>query len=147
MGHSFSDVRIADFGLSRLLLPAEFMKMPCGTLNYVAPEVLTLQGYGKAADLWSLGVLMFFLLSGQLPFSGKNKNDIIDRTLHETVHLKTQEWERMSLDCISLLETLLVKDPLFRITAREALNSTWFLKKSEGSSKEGILDIVERSLE
>ncbi|CAK4722074.1 unnamed protein product [Aphanomyces euteiches] len=86
-GDKLTDLRIADFGLSKLVYPHEIMKMPCGTLNYVAPEVLSLVGYGKEADVWSLGVIMYLLLCGGLPFHGKTKNEIIQKTLHAEINL------------------------------------------------------------
>lgn len=55
---------------SKMTLPKEKMDAACGTLSYCAPEVLTMQGYGKEADLWSVGVIMFLLLCGKLPFDG-----------------------------------------------------------------------------
>jgi calcium/calmodulin-dependent protein kinase I len=60
-GNSLTDIKLADFGLSKLVTPQEIMKMACGTLSYVAPEVLTMKGYGKEADLWSVGVILYLM--------------------------------------------------------------------------------------
>lgn len=80
-GEELDDLKIADFGLSKMILPKEKMDAACGTLSYVAPEVLTMQGYGKEADLWSVGVIMFLLLCGKLPFDGDDHNEIIRSTI------------------------------------------------------------------
>lgn len=66
-------MKIADFGLSRIVIPDQVMTLPVGTLTYVAPEVLLQTGYGIEADVWSVGVIMFLLLRGKLPFDGYNR--------------------------------------------------------------------------
>lgn len=63
-----SDVKIADFGLSKLVGPVQLSKEPFGTLAYLAPEILLERPYGKAVDVWSLGVIAHLLLIGSLPF-------------------------------------------------------------------------------
>ncbi|OWZ23285.1 Protein kinase [Phytophthora megakarya] len=96
-GDALTDLKIADFGLSKLVHPEELMKMPCGTLNYVAPEVLALVGYGREADIWSLGVIMYLLLRGILPFSGKDKKEVIQKTLHAEIDLTIDSaWRSVS---------------------------------------------------
>ena len=80
-GDNLEDLKIADFGLSKMILPKEKMDAACGTLSYVAPEVLTMAGYGKEADLWSVGVIMFLLMCGKLPFDGNDQNEIIRNTI------------------------------------------------------------------
>ena len=68
---SDDDIKIGDFGLSKFTAPEEIMKLPCGTLAYVAPEVLQMKGYSKEVDLWSIGVILFVLIRGKLPFDSK----------------------------------------------------------------------------
>lgn len=67
-----ADVKIVDFGLAKLIGPSQFCTEVSGTLAYMAPEVLQQKPYGKAVDIWSLGVITYFLLVGRLPFDHKD---------------------------------------------------------------------------
>ena len=58
---SLFDIKIGDFGLSKIVFPDEKLDYPCGTLNYIAPEVITRQGYTTKADMWSLGIIFYLL--------------------------------------------------------------------------------------
>lgn len=91
-GENLEDLKIADFGLSKMILPTEKMEAACGTLSYVAPEVLTLQGYGREADLWSVGVIMFLLLCGKLPFDGDDQSEIIRLTVQADLKTNPNVW-------------------------------------------------------
>jgi serine/threonine protein kinase len=122
-GDNIEDLKIADFGLSKLLLPKEKMIAACGTLSYVAPEVLTMQGYGKEADLWSVGVIMFLVLCGKLPFDGQNQNEIIRSTIAAEVRVNATVWLKLSANARALIQCLLKKDPKLRISAKNALKS------------------------
>ncbi|OQR93420.1 protein kinase [Achlya hypogyna] len=140
-GENLTDLRIADFGLSKLAHPHEIMTMPCGTLSYCAPEVLSLSGYGKEADVWSLGVIMYLLLRGDLPFFGKAKSDIIQKTLHAEIDwdgdpfwgtispagtaLRRESFYLLALGK-ELLKRALCKAPDKRITAVAAAQHPWF---------------------
>lgn len=65
-------VKIADFGFARALEPAHLASTLCGSPLYMAPEVLSEQQYDSRSDLWSVGVMMFEMLVGHVPFSGNN---------------------------------------------------------------------------
>lgn len=120
-GDELEDLKIADFGLSKMILPKEKMDAACGTLSYVAPEVLTMQGYGKEADLWSIGVIMFLLLCGKLPFDGDDHNEIIRSTIQGDLKVNPSVWNKLSDEAKALLTSFLTKSPKDRITARSAL--------------------------
>ncbi|GAB5370537.1 hypothetical protein AAMO2058_001501600 [Amorphochlora amoebiformis] len=122
------DIRvvIADFGLSKFARPSEVMKMPCGTLAYIAPEVLSKKGYSKSVDLWSIGVIFYLLLRGGLPFDGKSKADVIQRTLNSSVSYRHPRWKYVSPMAQMLLRRFLLKDPRRRISISEALAHPWF---------------------
>ena len=71
--HGEPTVKLIDFGLSRLIGPSDTCTVPCGTLAYVAPEVLKMKGYHREVDIWSLGVVLYLMLRGRLPFNSKDK--------------------------------------------------------------------------
>lgn len=110
-GEELEDLKIADFGLSKMILPKEKMDAACGTLSYVAPEVLTMQGYGKEADLWSVGVILFLLLCGKLPFDGDDHNEIIRSTIQADLKVNPVVWNKLSEDARNFITSLLNKNP------------------------------------
>eukprot|EP00475_Leptophrys_vorax_P033277 TRINITY_DN5207_c0_g1_i1.p1 TRINITY_DN5207_c0_g1~~TRINITY_DN5207_c0_g1_i1.p1 ORF type:complete len:470 (+),score=133.24 TRINITY_DN5207_c0_g1_i1:1404-2813(+) len=121
------DVQIADFGLSKFAAPEEVMKLPCGTLAYVAPEVLQMQGYGKEVDLWSIGVILYVLLRGKLPFDGKKKSQIIAKTVSGKIPFEGDAvWDKVSPEAKDLIKHLLQVDPNRRYTVDNALSHPWF---------------------
>ena len=71
-----TDLKIVDFGLSKIIGPNESSLDPFGTLSYVAPEVLLQKPYGKEVDLWSLGIITYLLLSRVLPFDDEEDKEI-----------------------------------------------------------------------
>jgi calcium/calmodulin-dependent protein kinase I len=68
----YPTVKLIDFGLSRLVGPTDNCNVACGTLGYVAPEVLKEGGYGKQVDIWSIGIVLHLMLRGILPFESKD---------------------------------------------------------------------------
>jgi serine/threonine protein kinase len=128
------DIQIADFGLSKFATPTEVMNLPCGTLAYVAPEVLKMEGYGREVDIWSIGVIMYVLLRGRLPFEGKKKSQIVSKTLSGKLFFDGDPvWEKISSEAKELIRALLQVDPERRISIDEALKHSWLYMEPNSS--------------
>jgi hypothetical protein len=124
-----ADLRILDFGLSKIIGPDEKCTEPYGTLSYVAPEVLLDEPYGKEVDLWSLGVITYLMLSGSLPFDDKNdEEEIARKTVAEPPPYKGSIWKKISPEARDFIKRLLEKDPKKRMNIKEALQHEWFHK-------------------
>ena len=124
-GESLEDVKIADFGLSKMILPEEKMDVACGTLSYVAPEVLTKKGYGNEADLWSIGVITFLILCGKLPFDGE---DVIKATIHGDIRVSPKVWKALTVEAQGFIKGLLHRNPKERLSAKAALRHPFMLE-------------------
>ena len=118
------------------------MKLPCGTLAYVAPEVLIGKGYDQEADVWSVGVILYLLISGKLPFDSPEKRAIIDKTLHCQLPLKEDVWVHASSSCRDLIKGLMDKDPKTRLTAQQAREHVWFKKGGSHKQVEAVEELI-----
>ena len=104
------DVKIIDFGLSKLITKEnDQMKTLVGTPYYVAPEVLD-GVYGFECDAWSLGVIMYTLLSGYLPFYGKSPGEVFDKIKNCSLTFEQKEFTHVSSYAKDLVTKLLNKD-------------------------------------
>ncbi|KAI3642421.1 hypothetical protein MP228_011976 [Amoeboaphelidium protococcarum] len=110
-------VKVADYGLCK-----EGMSYTgrtntfCGTPEFMAPEILQDQEYGRAVDWWAFGVLIFEMLLGQSPFKGQDEEEIFAAILQEEVQFPPN----LNKDAVSILTQLLVKDPTKRLGASQA---------------------------
>ena len=117
----------------------------CGTTFYMAPEVIDGK-YDSRCDIWSLGVLMFLLLTGKPPFYGENEKITIQRIQKARLDFSHPIWEKLSPYARELVEHLLVKDPSLRWTAEEALRSHWFDDCREQINNVGSGTEIERDV-
>lgn len=120
------NLKISDFGLSSLQRQAdEVMMTPCGTPNYVAPEVLKDKGYdGRAADLWSCGVILYVMITGALPFDDPNTATLFRKI--EAAQFQFPPNIPISDDLKTLIRQILVPEPSLRLTIQGIKNSEWF---------------------
>ena len=92
-----SDLMLADFGLSKFqAYENEKLKSHCGTPGYMAPEIIKKTGHGKEVDLWSIGVLTFYLLSGTLPFESESNLKEIELVLTADYSFSDPIWANVS---------------------------------------------------
>jgi serine/threonine protein kinase len=118
--------KIVDFGLSKIIGPTETAVEPFGTLGYVAPEVLKKEPYSFSCDLWSLGCIVYALISGSLPFDHEDNKETIRMTLDEDLVFDLRCWKTASMDVKELIRGLLEKKADVRYTLDMAFSSKWF---------------------
>jgi calcium-dependent protein kinase len=106
-------IKATDFGLSVFFQPRQRFNELVGSPYYVAPEVLK-KNYSYEADLWSLGVILYILLSGLPPFWGDNEEQIFKMVLKGHVDFATDPWPNISAPAKDLVRMLLSMEPLKR---------------------------------
>ena len=122
-----ADIRLLDFGLSKIVGPNEKCTEPYGTLTYCAPEIILDKPYLKSVDSWSLGVMTYLMLSGSLPFSGKDEREIAKNVVYSPVNFEKKPiWKEISKEAKDFISKLLDKDLKTRIDMKKALEHSWF---------------------
>lgn len=116
------NIKIADFGFSNFWSPSSNLNTWCGSPPYAAPEVFEGQQYkGPEIDVWSLGVVLYVLVCGALPFDGSTLHALRDRVLSGRFRIPFF----MSSECESLLRRILVLDPTRRYTLQQVKSHPW----------------------
>jgi len=123
-------VKILDFGLSKILGSKEKASEGCGTLLYVAPEVISIKSYNHLVDVWSLGVMLYHMLSGDFPFSSSSNQSLKEQILKQNVSFYGGIWRQRSQNVMELIKRCLEKDTKDRISIDDILNSKW-MKEAE----------------
>jgi calcium-dependent protein kinase len=119
-----SHIKLIDFGLAKQIESNEVMNAPNGTPYYIAPEVLK-GSYTTQCDNWSMGVVLFIMMSGKPPFGGKSNKEIIDNVLKGSFNFDNPVWENVSDDAKDLISKLLNRQADERLTAEEAYAHPW----------------------
>ena len=131
-----ADIRLLDFGLSKIIGNDEKCTEPYGTLSFVAPEVLQGKPYDKSVDLWSIGIITFLLLCGYLPFDDKHsEREIARQTILDPVPFEDKIWNKYSPEAKTFVEGLLQKKPENRYSIKEVLEHPWIKKKDKVPEK------------
>lgn len=110
-------LKIADFGFARHLQTTSLAETLCGSPLYMAPEILQHHRYDAKADLWSVGTVLFEMISGKPPFHGENHIDLLRNIQRKAVRLPADV--KVSKECVNLLRLLLNRNPLSRAGFKE----------------------------
>ncbi|XP_013175919.1 PREDICTED: muscle M-line assembly protein unc-89-like isoform X5 [Papilio xuthus] len=130
LSHAGSDeLKLCDFGLSRRILAERLAALHYGVPEYVAPEVARGEGVSYPADMWSLGIITYILLSGHSPFRGLNDRETLTRVQDGSWSWHDESWwSRMSTECRDFISRLLVVDWRQRMDVRTALDHPWLTR-------------------
>ncbi|KYM87031.1 Serine/threonine-protein kinase 17A [Atta colombica] len=120
------DVKLCDFGISRYISHGADIREILGTPDYVAPEVLNYEPISLATDMWSVGVLLYVLLTGCSPFGGDTKQETFCNISRCRLDFPDDLFEDVSEEARDLMRKLMVKDPNERLTVTECLQHPWF---------------------
>lgn len=106
-----ADVKVADFGLAKMLTKDTLMQTACGTPNYVAPEILEGREYDEKVDAWSLGVIMYILLCGFPPFYDENNAALFTAIKSGDFEFPSPFWDDISSEAKDCIKRMLTVDP------------------------------------
>ncbi|XP_043466730.1 death-associated protein kinase related-like [Leptopilina heterotoma] len=120
------DVKLCDFGISRYISHGADIREILGTPDYVAPEVLNYEPISLATDMWSVGVLLYVLLTGCSPFGGDTKQETFCNISRCRLDFPDDLFEDVSKEAQDLMRKLMVKDPRERLTVKDCLQHSWF---------------------
>ena len=116
--------KLTDFGWSNYIQEEKERKTVCGTPIYLAPEIIKEAGHDERVDIWCIGVLLFELITGRVPFQGKD----IETLKSNILHLKIAWPKEMNPDAKDLISKILKLDPNQRLPLEDMLQHPFFLK-------------------
>ncbi|XP_076407561.1 MAP/microtubule affinity-regulating kinase 3 isoform X17 [Peromyscus maniculatus bairdii] len=135
------NIKIADFGFSNEFTVGSKLDTFCGSPPYAAPELFQGKKYdGPEVDVWSLGVILYTLVSGSLPFDGQNLKELRERVLRGKYRIPFY----MSTDCENLLKRFLVLNPVKRGTLEQIMKDRWI---NSGHEEDELKPFVEPELD
>lgn len=131
------DVKVCDFEISRVILEGIEIRELLGTPDYVAPEILHYEPITLAADMWSLGVTAYVLLTGFSPFGGETDSETFRNISKAQLDFPDELFEDVSPEAKDFIAKILVKNPAERMTAKEALKHPWLMNKKQIMTRVG----------
>ncbi|KAK9062900.1 hypothetical protein SSX86_020090 [Deinandra increscens subsp. villosa] len=123
-------LKATDFGLSVFYKQGEVFKDIVGSAYYIAPEVLK-RKYGPEVDIWSIGVMLYILLSGVPPFWAESEHGIFNAILRGHIDFTSDPWPSISPSAKDLVKKMLTSEPKHRLTAHQVLSHPWIMEDGE----------------
>ena len=132
-------ITLIDFGLSKNFSKSKIMKSTTGSPLFMAPEVLH-KKYSNKCDVWSIGVVMYVLLSKRLPFSGECPADILSQSKVWDLAFEKSFWKSISSEAKDLISNMIKFDDKERFTCEQILKHEWFESSKDESTDDSLED-------
>ncbi|EGV64116.1 Calcium/calmodulin-dependent protein kinase type I [Yamadazyma tenuis] len=137
-----TNILLADFGSARVLSSSEKLYNRCGTLSYMAPQTLNKSGYSFEADMWAVGVLVYFMLCGYMPFDCETDEETMEAiTKGDYMFEPTSYWNHISSAAKDFIRQCFQLDPDKRMTAEEANTHPFVSPLTSKSSYSSYLNL------
>ncbi|XP_033639611.1 serine/threonine-protein kinase 17A-like [Asterias rubens] len=140
-GPCLGDIKLIDFGIARLVQNGDDIRELVGTTEFVAPEVLNFEPITLATDMWSIGVVIYIMLTGISPFAADDKQETYLNISQVDLDFPDEFFADISEEAIDMIQRLCVKDPESRLTAHQCLNHPWLQERpTETTSSSRVIE-------
>jgi calcium-dependent protein kinase len=129
-----AELKACDFGLATYFKPNQRFNSLTGSAYYISPETIR-RSYTNSCDIWSLGVILYILLSGRPPFYGKTEKDIFTSILAGAIPFSAEPWPSVSDAAKDLIQKMLTLDPAERISVEAILTHPWLQQQGVAPSR------------
>jgi calcium/calmodulin-dependent protein kinase I len=138
------EIKLTDFGFATRVYEPRSLTKQCGTPFFVAPEVLMRSPYDQQSDMWSVGVIIYLLLGGDLPFMGRTQKQLFRSIVLGQYDFPEESFGHVSEEAKDLVRKLLVTDPSKRLTSHDAMNSPWMRQRGNLLARNNLLYTSQR---
>lgn len=124
------NIKLTDFGFARFHDPnkEDGMNDMLGSPLYMAPEIIKKLPYDMKVDIWSLGVILYIMLTGRPPFKGRTKDEIFLSVISQPIPFGDTVWQDVSAEARMFVKKMLTRDPRFRPNCEALIKENWIQK-------------------
>lgn len=134
------NIKITDFGFAKQIEKNSLITTLCGSPMYMAPEIINKQDYDIKSDLWSVGIILYEMVYGHVPFNVGTFVELIKKMNSNIIDFSNKKI-KLSDDCLDLMKELLTKNPKKRIEWNQFFNHKWFLNDELLKQENNLLEI------
>lgn len=127
MNKTDNDCKLIDFGFAEQI-NYEKLESRAGTPGFLPPELFKLHPYTEKGDVFSLGVILYCLVSGSSPFKGRTYKDVLDNNRKCSINYDHPIWGKISDECRYLIKRMVEIDPRKRYSCHDVMKSKWMNK-------------------
>uniref|UniRef100_A0A8C5RM46 Myosin light chain kinase 3 n=1 Tax=Laticauda laticaudata TaxID=8630 RepID=A0A8C5RM46_LATLA len=138
VSHSGNQIKIIDFGLARRYKPCEKLKVNFGTPEFLAPEVVNYDFVSFPTDMWSVGIIVYMLVSGLSPFLGETDAETMNYIINCNWDFDAEAFEQVSEEAKDFVSRLLIKEKSGRISAANCLKHEWLTNLSTKAKRSKV---------